>query len=46
MEKHAATPQRRYGETPGEKIVFHWRKWMRKEKAHKKGNEKKAKYII
>lgn len=27
-------------------MVFHWRKWTRREKAHKKSNEKKAKYII
>lgn len=46
MEKNTATPQRRYGEIPGEEMVFHWRKWMRREKAHKKSNEKKAKYII
>lgn len=46
MEKNAATPQRRYGEIPGEKMVFYWRKWTRREKAHKKSNENKAKYII
>lgn len=46
MEKNTATPQRRYGEIPDEKMVFHWRKWTRREKAHKKSNEKKAKYII
>ena len=35
MEKNTAIPQRRHGEIPDEKTIFHWRKWSRRKKAIK-----------
>lgn len=46
MEKNTAIPQRRHGEIPDEKMLFHWRKWSRRKKAHKRSNEKKAKFTL